>query len=51
MEPQHGTLTRKNDIEKLEKIQRRGARFINKDNRPREEGYVVNFVRGSRWLS
>jgi DNA polymerase elongation subunit (family B) len=30
MEPQYGTLTRKNDIEKLEKIHRRGARFINK---------------------
>jgi hypothetical protein len=30
----------KNDIEKLEKIQRRGARFINKDYRSREEGCI-----------
>jgi hypothetical protein len=45
MEPQYGTLTRKNDIEKLEKIQRRGARFINKDYRSREERCIAKMLK------
>jgi hypothetical protein len=35
----------KNDIEKLEKIQRRGARFINKDYRSREEGCIAKMLK------
>ena len=45
MEPQYGTLTRKNDFEKLEKIQRRGARFINKDYISREEGCIAKMLK------
>jgi hypothetical protein len=43
MEPQYGILTRKKHFEKLEKIQRRGARFINKDYISREEGCRSDF--------
>jgi hypothetical protein len=39
MEPQYGTLTRKNDFEKLEKIQK-FKEFINKDYISREEGCI-----------
>jgi hypothetical protein len=35
----------KNDIEKLEKIQRRGARFINNDYRSREEGCIAKMLK------
>jgi hypothetical protein len=35
----------KNDIEKLEKNQRRGARLTNKDYRSREEGYIAKMLK------
>ena len=35
----------KNDIQKLEKIQRRGARFINKDYRSREERCIAKILK------
>jgi hypothetical protein len=35
----------KNDIEKLEKIERRGARFINKDYRSREEECIAKILK------
>ena len=40
MVPQYGTLTRKNDFEKLEKIQK-FKEFINKDYISREEGCIA----------
>jgi hypothetical protein len=36
----------KNDINKLENLQQRGARFITKDYKSREEGSMTNMVRG-----
>ena len=38
----------KNDIEKLEKIERRGARFINKDYRSREEGCIDKMLKRTK---
>jgi hypothetical protein len=38
----------KNDIEKLEKIQRRGARFINKDYRSREERCIAKMLKRTK---
>ena len=44
MEPQYGTLTRKNDFEKLEKIQK-FKEFINKDYISREEGCIAKMLK------
>jgi hypothetical protein len=35
----------KNDINKLENLQRRGARFITKDYKSREEGSMTKMLR------
>jgi hypothetical protein len=38
-------LYNKNDINKLENLQRRGARFITKDYKSREEGSMTKMLR------
>jgi hypothetical protein len=47
MEPQYGTLTRKNDFEKLEKIQK-FKEFINKDYISREEGCIAKMFKQNK---